>query len=256
MSRHYYSIDSSATLAYRLGLDNVTSNVVQIRWSAYTPNGSFKYKVQTLSTAFRPLSVTADARLSQTLYVTGWVERTGEVVVEEWELGDTLLAVSTNGAGAETVNFVLPEVRRRELTRSPQGAVYDSAFHPATRELYLLQDLTYDGSLREITSVSVDAEEPQRDTIYDSGQIAILDTCEGMSVGVLESDASVYVCLFSVSRWGHESVDGSVSGAQSHVLHDVDRDGVFEVSYDGPYLEIANLGATLDWDERYAADAP
>lgn len=251
LSYHTFWRGPSGELSYRLGLDNVEDNVIEIRWGANTDN-AWKLKDQYLYTSYRPLSVTADGGLSSTLYVTGWFERTGEIVVERWQIGTTVLSISTTPGGTEVVDFALPRITREELMRSYHGAIFDAVFHPASRKLIWLSDKTYDGSQREIISVDVDAESPTRIQLFDADDIPILDECEGMNIGVTDdASESVYVFIFTDYQW---NIGPSGSGEQTHVLCDADRDGYFEISYHDDYAEVAESSALIDWTTVHEAD--
>gem|GEM_PF-3304613 len=263
VSRGLLSTSPTKFIRYSVGIDNVNEKNVEILWEgAYLVNGIVDFSLRalqlsTIATAYRPLAVAAEGGIGSTLFVVGWYDRTGEVVVEQWTMGFAAIGQTVGPFGVPHVTLSPPPITKDEIYRGPaMGPVYDAVFHPMTRELLLIaDDSALPGYTKNFYSLATDAQQPMP-VLRTDLSIGLLPQALGLKLGVTDAGV-VYVFVFDVPKWGgYASASFGLPPSilhQTHVLSDADGDGLFELSYQDDAATVLGLGATFSWNHNYTA---
>ncbi len=116
---------------------------VVIDWYFVKAGASSRQLSQVVEVAFRPTAVARRAGTTDTLYVVGWSDRMGRVVVEEWTFGPTTLGstLPENGEGGAISVFAPPPIAKELAWVSDPGTVppiWDAACEVYANKLLLL----------------------------------------------------------------------------------------------------------------------
>lgn len=250
-------------IRYSVGFDNQEEKKVIMVWEGgYIVDGVVDFDLREvewreISTSYKPLAVAVEGGIAATLYVVGWFDRTGELVIERWTMENAELR-QTSGASGRGASLTPPSLTKDEIYRgSAIGPAYDAVFHPPTRELLMIADDNASTSFsKHFYSLDVDAPHPVP-FLRNDLDIALLTDARGMKLGVT-TDLGVCIFVFDAPKWG-----GSKScfiqprtDHQTHVLCDADRDGLFELSFEENAQYVLDWSAKLNWNWKYRAITP
>lgn len=192
---------------------------------------------------FRPTAIAAGAGVSDRIYVAGWLEDTGQAVVDEWVFGDGVVLSGVDASGEGVVTFVPPSfTTRRVFTSEPGtfGPAWGVAPYVEAGSLLYLEHVASAGE-RALWSIDVSSGATSRlgSTADDDG------LAHGRSIvsGLSADEGRVIV----VSRVGPFGGNAGGSGWPTFVMQDTDLDGVVDVmqtmtqselaaAFDGPWL--------------------
>lgn len=191
-------------------------------------------------TSYVPTAVCAKAGTTDRLFVAGWAERDGVLVIEEWTLEGHLVGSSATTGGGTATSFAPPTARRQTRLHSAAGE-----YAPITD----LVVLPVDGRLLALTRtpagdpqlvfVDVDAErlEPAPFAAHD---VADIDIAYHTTAGVL-------LTLHQSAPWAMFAPDADTV----HVHRDADVDGTFDTFETLSYEDFYAVYPVSGFDARY-----
>lgn len=221
---------------------------VSIRWSGGVGSAVETARYTEHSVGFVPLDVCRASHTTDTLYVVGWMERLGEVVIEEWVFTPPpVIGAAMNPTTlAEETTFDPPTVTKTivdVLDLPPIRAVCSNPYQGEAGKLYLL---SYDSPK---TLWSYDLDEEQLDE--SGGQTAPLDTeltfpalADQESLIAMDMGPHGFVVMLTLTP---KQFAIRTSNPRVVYYHDAERDGSFEERNDLPYDEFLLLFPYDDW---------
>lgn len=257
---NYLLNDDPRVIKSHFGYDAFNKEVI-ISWTAYVADGSHDHVVESFPTAYIPLATSPEAGTSDTLYVIGWAERSSELVVERWHMHSALIGETVGPGGSTLVTLTPPRVTKDELLRANRGPCHGAVFHPYSRKLLLLCDVTGGSSPTEteIVSVDVDSATPAASTLYSASKIGALHYAGGIDLGVTRTSNAVYMFLFddhlvsTPTSLGDIDTELATPSQYAHVFCDADQDGAFETSYEDGYVAVSLMGSSISWTQIYTS---
>jgi hypothetical protein len=118
---------------------------VIIEWDFHAPRLSRRTSTQTVDVSFQPTAVARRAGTSAVLYVVGWSTDTGQVIVEEWTLGEYAVEATAKPGDLAVSTLVQPTITRVVKWTSDAGSlnpIWDAACNYVANELLLLESGT------------------------------------------------------------------------------------------------------------------
>lgn len=113
---------------------------VGVSWLLGLDGHSVGEKVEFYETAFRPTSICCRAGSSMELFVVGWDEQLGAVVVERWRLVDIAFGVAMEPTGEQVVALTYTIRRVRLATCTSLNPMSSAACHFRADELWMLEE--------------------------------------------------------------------------------------------------------------------
>jgi len=108
-------------------------NNVSIEWNAVSQAEGNHVTDQMIPTGFQPTAATRSNGQCDTLYVAGWADLTGEVIVEKWDFKPKAYPITT-------ITFPAPSVVRTEILRCDTIQPISSITrNPNSNELWMLE---------------------------------------------------------------------------------------------------------------------
>jgi hypothetical protein len=218
-----------------------------MQWSAKSAGCQAVYRDDEHAVSFQPTALCLRSGLGKVFYVAGYVERTGQVVVEEWTANYYMGAGQPN-SGGEPVTLLAPNVTREVLLSSDLVTpIRSMAYFFPSQRLWLFEDAA------PHTVWSVDPETGNRQWLFD--QTVIPEIALGLSAQtfMVTSDApdggGFIVVLFPWRDWDVKWMAGIPSNEHYYVFRDSNLDGTVDSALSmtvADYDNIKRYGEFID----------
>lgn len=132
---HYDSLSIGATF------DTDTAEL-ELEWHWCAPTATaLHHEVETYSLGYQPTAFCKQSGAGPTMYVAGFIPRTGHVIVERWEITDLLLGQAATQPDGAVLSFLSKNIRKSVLLVSDEvQPIRSMAFHHTQGVLWLMEE--------------------------------------------------------------------------------------------------------------------
>lgn len=134
------------TIKCTVSMNNISENEIVLRFAFKKGTANIGHHVHRESLSFQPTAIARRSAFTNTIYVTGWLERGQRVIVEEWVIGPLGIGVADPVGGGPSVTFLsqgVPSLTKRVIYLSDTSVAFRPisgiACHPQSDLLFLLE---------------------------------------------------------------------------------------------------------------------
>lgn len=214
---------------------NTVEKYVDIDWDFKAPGGPTRNSIERITVSYQPTAVCRKAGVSPIFFVVGYIQRTDQVIVEEWGVTNMLLGTALGPGGVTESSFSkIIEKNVVALTGSLQPIV-DAAYNRYANKLWLLE--------AESPHVlwECDPASGNITALADESIVPALATAKSMWTVKIGSGAQLsgFVIIFKKNyTWKEDDAsDNSIL-----LMRDADLDGTIEESVQLTWAEYAARG--------------
>ena len=197
---------------------------VTIAWQFKASGAIEGNSTQSVDVSFKPTAVARRAGTTTVIYVVGWSDRTGRVVVERWDLSQAVLgdAIPVGGGAAYSL-FSQPHIERSIEWISETGSV--SPIWDAACEVYGNSLLLLTRAPTKILSLNLDSRTTTN--LYSASDVGLSGLAGHRMISIGKHSTGGFIA-FTEPRKPWESVMQYLQLHDYFVMRDSDSDGSFD----------------------------
>lgn len=219
---------------------DTAKKVVSIDWWYAVDGAEYGTRHDDFTVSFEPTAVCPRAGSGPTLYIAGYIQRTGHTVIEEWTFENIVLGSALPQGGTQGKSTFSKTVRKEVIVND--AAVLPLrylVYHYARNRLWAAEDSD------PFVVWEIDVDSGARTHLADKFTWPELPLLLSARAGKVKSTApdggGFIVQLFKTRCWKPKSATGELKPTdQLYIIRDVNLDGVAE---EAGVITFANLGS-------------
>ena len=225
---------------------------LRFQWLARADGAKPKVVDEVYSVSYQPTDVCVRAGRGPDLFVAGYVERTGDVIIERWTVDDIALGSAIPQGGGAAVSTLAKTIRRSVVTITDEiGPIRTIAFHAPLGCLFALEA----GSPYRLWKILPDTGAAVFAFDYNyMPQLALTKEITSMMVDDTAPDGGGFLFLFDpwtpwdMVAWHYHGIEDD---DLVHMWRDSNLDGVTDEALNIEMGELSNRGYYIHEDPYY-----
>lgn len=218
---------------------NTNAKTVTFDWSFKDAGATVADHIDTVSVGYQPTAICRKAAIGSTLFVAGYAPRSGDVIVERWDITNLALGASAGPGGGTPKSTLGYSIQKTIIYNDATvGPLTDIAYHLPAERLWLFE---YGGTN---TIWALDPSTSQTTWVADRNVIPALSDMRGIRTMKVDPPAAEPGFIMLFEQWPHwEAAMPGFGDLDILVIRDEDLNGAFT----DPDDEIA----VIDWTEYH-----